>query len=385
MPAGLAAKVLLVATNASVRTHVQEQLRGVISVSAVADGKEALRWIRAHEVDAPPPVLVIMASDGKEGLAILTPLRNEQRVHPSPALMVLESVDPFSAPPGLDPEELMRGRYDRSDLIRRVRQLSRLALSEFQCRYQQEALQATEDATTRWRRAYDEANETLQSLTRFMPTAVVEAVREGRAFQPPQRRELTMLFSDIRGFTDATEFHEPQDTIDLLNDYLPEVNRIIAGNGGTLDKFLGDGILAYFGDRPGTDDHAMRAVRTAVAMQHRLEELKVAWFERGFLPVGIGIGICTGPTTLGTLGSGERMEYTVIGSPVNMAARLQGFARGGEIIISGTTYERVQSQVQIRETRTVTVKGFDGAVQVYTLAGIPGESGSDEEAGWFGE
>jgi class 3 adenylate cyclase len=353
-----------VGSRATLRAHVFDLLKPFFVVWGAEQLSEAEAWVHAEmeSEDGRPPVLILLADTLDEGLGHRARLRNALPAPPVPVLLLVEAPD--ALPRALEdfPDDIVRGRYDGMDLVRRVRSMGMLGLARWEADCARADTQQAELALTRERQA-------LQLLSRFVSSQVLQAVRNGDALRPPQRLELSVLFSDIRGFTDATAFCAPADTVNLLNDYLPEVNRLVAEHGGQLDKFMGDGILAYFPPHPGARHHySDRAVMAAIRVLERLEELKVQWFEQGFLPVGVGVGVTTGMVTLGTIGADERLDYTVIGSTVNLAARLQGLARGGDIVIDAPTYARVRGKVSVRDGRVANIKGFEEPVQVYNVA-----------------
>jgi adenylate cyclase len=187
------------------------------------------------------------------------------------------------------------------------------------------------------------------------------------------RKEITVLFSDIRGFTSFSEKHQPEEVVSLLNEYLGAMTEIVFEHEGTLDKFVGDAIMALWGAPVGQPDHAERAVRCALAMISRLKELQSKWAAEGKYVIDIGIGINTGDMVVGNMGAeGKKMDYTVIGDNVNLGARLEGLTRqyNNHIIISEYTYEKVEHIVEAKELGTVTVKGKQLPVLVYDLVGL---------------
>jgi class 3 adenylate cyclase len=185
-----------------------------------------------------------------------------------------------------------------------------------------------------------------------------------------KRKRLTVFFSDIRGFTALSDEIEPEETVDLLKHYLSEMTELIHEYEGTLDKFMGDGIMVFFGDPVDQEDHAARAVRMAVAMQKRMGELQAQWGKTGRKPLSIGIGINTGYVTVGGIGSEHHLDYTVIGNQVNLAARLESVAAGGEIIISHATCGEVGELVEVEDRGEVTVKGLARPVKIYRVEGL---------------
>jgi adenylate cyclase len=187
------------------------------------------------------------------------------------------------------------------------------------------------------------------------------------------RKEITVLFSDIRGFTSFSEKHQPEEVVSLLNEYLGAMTEIVFEHEGTLDKFVGDAIMALWGAPVGQPDHAERAARCALAMISRLKQLQAKWAAEGRYVIDIGIGINTGEMVVGNMGAeGKKMDYTVIGDNVNLGARLEGLTRkyNNHIIISEYTYEKVKDIVQAIELDSVTVKGKEKPVVVYDLVGL---------------
>jgi adenylate cyclase len=187
------------------------------------------------------------------------------------------------------------------------------------------------------------------------------------------RKEITVLFSDIRGFTTFSEKHQPEEVVSLLNEYLGAMTEIVFEYEGTLDKFVGDAVMALWGAPIGQPDHAERAVRCAVSMIAKLKQLQAKWTAEGKYAIDIGIGINTGDMVVGNMGAeGKKMDYTVIGDNVNLGARLEGLTRkyNNHIIISEYTYEKVKDIVEARELDSVTVKGKENPVVVYDLVGL---------------
>ncbi|MCL5056624.1 MAG: adenylate/guanylate cyclase domain-containing protein [Actinobacteria bacterium] len=187
-----------------------------------------------------------------------------------------------------------------------------------------------------------------------------------------RRENLTLLFSDIRGFTSFSDRRPPEEVVAKLNQYLTEMTSVIFKNGGTLDKYMGDGIMAFFGAPIPCPDHAERAMQTALEMLEALENLNRAWKEQGEVTLGIGVGISTGHVVVGNIGSPERMDYTVIGEDVNLASRLESLNKEfkTQIIISGSTYSQLdhsRSGRSFRPLGAVPVRGFENPVEIYTV------------------
>jgi class 3 adenylate cyclase len=184
------------------------------------------------------------------------------------------------------------------------------------------------------------------------------------------RKKLTVFFSDIVDFTETTEDLESEELTALLNHYLTEMSKIALEHGATIDKYVGDAILAFFGDPEtrGTREDAKTCVRMAVAMQRRMRELQRQWGDAGLeKPFQLRIGINTGYCTVGNFGSEDRMDYTIIGNEVNLASRLESQAEAGHILISHETWSLVRDFVAAEEQEPIRMKGFAKPVRSYKV------------------
>lgn len=185
-----------------------------------------------------------------------------------------------------------------------------------------------------------------------------------------EKREVTVLFSDIRDFSKMAEELEPTEVVAILNAYFSRMIDVIYTHEGTLDKFLGDGIMCIFGAPIEQPDHALRAAQTALAMQQALAEFNQWQLLKGQPTLEVGIGINTGNVLVGNVGSEKRMEYTAIGNNVNLAARLQSIATGGQILLNESTYQAIHTQIQANKLSPVKIKGKVGHVQIYELLAL---------------
>ena len=194
-----------------------------------------------------------------------------------------------------------------------------------------------------------------------------------------QKRELTILFSDIREFSRHTSTMEAADVRRLLNEYFEEMIDIVFEHQGTLDKFIGDGLMVFFGDPEPQSDHARRAVKAAIEMQQAARKLARRWADRGDMPLEIRIGINTGEVIVGNMGSNRRLSYTVLGEPVNLAQRLESAAEPGGILVSARTAELLGDDIELHARPSIRVKGFDRPIEVYDIAVTADEpTGADE-------
>lgn len=185
-----------------------------------------------------------------------------------------------------------------------------------------------------------------------------------------RRRRLTVFFSDLVGFTELTDTVEAETLSDVLNTYLNRMAQIADAWGGTIDKFIGDAVMVFFGDRDDSDPaaEAQKCVRMALEMQSANTALAEVWRAKGIdRPLRARIGINTGHCTVGNFGSEARMDYTIVGSPVNVASRLEGLAEPGGITLSGSTYHLVKDIVECTHRGPVQVKGVNHAIETYDV------------------
>jgi adenylate cyclase len=228
---------------------------------------------------------------------------------------------------------------------------------------------------TTWRFVHEEREKrrARETFSRFLAPSVVEEVlaQEGALRLGGEKRELTVLFSDIRGFTGISERLDPHVLLELLNEYLtPMTDIIVSGHEGTLDKYIGDAIMAFWGAPRPQPDHALRACRAALAMVERLEALRSRWRERGLPDIDVRIGINTGPMSVGFVGSEDRFyNYTVLGDAVNLASRLEGANReyGTRILLGEEARAQAGDAVVTRPLDRVRVKGKRQTVMIHEL------------------
>lgn len=212
-----------------------------------------------------------------------------------------------------------------------------------------------------------------RAFTRYVAREVVEEVLKDpeQLALTGERREVTVLFCDIRGFTPMAERLAPEEVVSLLNEFYTLMIETTFRYDGTLDKFLGDAVMAVFGAPIAHPDHAIRAIRTATDMRNGIAELNERRAKNGKIPIGIGIGLSLGEVVAGTVGTEDRMEYTVIGDSVNLAARLVDNARpAGRILISQRTYEAVRNHVDVKALGPLKVKGKEEEVEVYEVVSL---------------
>jgi class 3 adenylate cyclase len=209
-------------------------------------------------------------------------------------------------------------------------------------------------------------------LSKYLAPQVYQSIFSGHqdVSLETTRKKLTVFFSDLKDFSQITDDLEPEDLADLLNEYFTEMSEIALQHGATIDKFIGDAMLMFFGDpdTKGVEEDAAACVAMAIAMQRRMRELQHAWRARGIQqPLRMRIGINTGYCNVGNFGSTDRMDYTIIGNEVNLAARLEEHANPDGILLSYETYALVRSNVTAEEWPVMEAKGIRREIRPYAL------------------
>lgn len=304
--------------------------------------------------------------DAKEGILITETVQVDNRI-------ILKEGEIFKAP-----YFVMDITYDRFSFMDRLSQIFHFHRTPDE----QESglietinqLRETMEARNEAYHALQKANEELKEakkydeLRRYLSPKLTEKILSSgdTLGAQPQRKMMTVVFSDIRGFSTLTDNLEPEELFHLLDRYLDEMIKLIHQYDGTLNKIIGDGLLIFFGDPIPMEDHAKRAVLMAIDMQKKVAELRDEWLQYGY-ELGIGIGINTGYMSVGTIGSDIHRDYTVIGNQVNVAARLESQAKAGQILISQRTYSRVRDEVQVEKIGAIRVKGINSPVMTYNV------------------
>ncbi len=269
---------------------------------------------------------------------ICAPLVAETRVH---GALYADRLDPFAA---FKPDDL--------ELISAVAAQTAIAV---------------ENARAHERLAREEVARA--NYSRFLPEVVVKQMLENPdSFKlGGVSQTITILFADIRGFTRISEHAPPEKIVSLLNRYFSAMTEIIFAHGGTLDKYLGDGLMALFGAPTATPDDASNALNAAVAMQRRMLGINRELHDEGFPEIGVGMGLHTGEVIVGYIGSDRRSEYTAIGDTVNTSSRLESNALGGEILLSDATAKAAHSRYKLKPREPITVKNRQQPVNLWEV------------------
>lgn len=281
-----------------------------------------------------------------------------------------------------------------SKVAERTRDLARsvdeLATARDTVQRQADKLQEQTDQLQHWNRSLEERVEKqlgeierIRRLERFLAPQVAQLIASSDGHDSllnSHRREVTVVFCDLRGFTAFTESSEPEEAMNVLREYHAALGELIFRYEGTLDRYAGDGVMILFNAPLPFPDHAERAVRMAIEMRDNIEVLARKWRNRGH-NLGFGVGIAVGYATLGQIGFEQRLEYAAIGSVTNLASRLSDEARAGQIIVSQRAYGMVESLVEARPIEPLNLKGFHHPVAVVEILRWRGsQSGADTAA-----
>lgn len=210
--------------------------------------------------------------------------------------------------------------------------------------------------------------ERISRLRRYLSPQIADAIlnSEDNDLFKSHRREITVVFLDLRGFTAFSNRAEPEEVMGLLRTYHTEMGKLIFKFEGTLEHFAGDGIMVFFNDPVPCEDHAARAIRMALAMRSRVRELRPSWLKKGY-DLDLGVGLATGHATLGNLGFEGRMDYGAVGNVTNLAARLCEEAKGGQILTDKETLSKIEGFVHTEPLDELRLKGFARPVAAFNI------------------
>ena len=332
-------------------------------VTAAASGTEALERIAQQKPDL---VLLDVVMPGMSGYDVCRRIRDMPATATLPVVMVT-ALDPATERiKGIEAgaDDFVTKPINQPELLARVRSLLRIKSLYDQLE------DANQTLETRVREQVDQL-ERLGRLKRFFSPQLAELILKGGAEDPlkSHRRELTVVFFDLRGFTSFAETAEPEEVMSVLREYHGELGRLILEHEGTLERFAGDGMMVFFNDPVPVADAAERAVRLAIAAQARTRELTDRWRKLGF-ELDLGIGIATGYATIGAIGFEGRWDYGAVGTVTNLSFRLCSEAKPGQILVSRRVLTAVEALVNSTPVGELSLRGLLKPVPTFNIVGL---------------
>jgi len=347
---------ILVVDDVVPNVELLEALLGIhgYEVSMAYNGLQALEVAYS---DDPDLILLDVMMPELDGFQVCEQLKRQEWTRSIP-IVLLTALDQIEDKVrGLDAgaDDFLSKPFNKVELLARVRSLLRI------------------------RRYYNQIEQNrhllYRLLNRYMSEEIVTAILadpEKRLKLGGEKKEVAILFADIRGFTSFAETTTAERVVEVLNECFQDITEAIFRNQGTFDKYIGDCILAFYG-APISDGHDLqRALQTAIEMQQRFTALSHRWTVPAMRNLGLGIGVHIGEVVVGNIGSQKLMDYTIIGDNVNIAQRLEQVALGGQIVISQAVYERANGYVQSSSMPPVSLKGKRAPVTAYLLEGLKG-------------
>ncbi|MDM0104136.1 response regulator [Variovorax sp. J22R24] len=364
-------RILIVDDNATNVKILQARLasEGYEVVSA-ADGEEGLAAARQLSPDL---ILLDVMMPKVGGVEVCRRLRADPDFPFTPIIMVTAMADLKDVVAGLEAgaDEYLTKPVDHAALAARVRSMLRI-------KGLHDRVESLVDEMKQWNASLERRVATQVSelervgrLRRFFSPQLADLIVRGGAEDPLQshRREITVVFLDLRGFTAFAERSEPEEVMGVLRQYHAATGELILAHEGTLEHFSGDGMMIFFNDPIPIPDAAERAVRMSLAIRERIGSIAEAWARRGY-SLGLGIGIAQGFATIGAIGFDGRWDYGAIGTVTNLAARLCGEAAGNQILVSRPVYAQLESMLDVEPPQALNLKGFQRPVDCFSVRGM---------------
>jgi adenylate cyclase len=335
------------------------------AVVTASGGREALEKV---ESERPDLVLLDVMMPDLNGYDVCRRIRQNPALGLLPVVMVT-ALDPTQERvKGLEAgaDDFLTKPINQAELIARVRSLVRI---------KELYDQLTDLNRTLEVRVADQVEqlERLGRLKRFFSPQLAELIVSGSAEDPlkSHRREVTVVFLDLRGFTAFAETAEPEEVMGVLHEYHSEMGKLIVEHEGTLERFTGDGMMIFFNDPLPVSNPAERAIRMAIAMRDRVADLTVGWKKRGY-DLAFGVGIAQGYATIGAIGFEGRWDYGAIGTVTNMAARLCGEAKAGQILVASRVHGAVEALVEAEDVGALALRGLLRPVLTFNVVALKG-------------
>lgn len=356
------ARILVVDDDAASRRLLEVRLRSLSAEIRIAkDGEEALQVI---ETFSPDVILLDYMMPKVSGIEVIKRLREDERFKSIPVILITARGSQQDKVTGLDAgaDDYVVKPFEPFELLARVRSMLRI--------------KQMHDALEKWNRTLEEKVsqqvaeiERMNRLKRYLAPQVADAVLQSKDedLLKSHRQEITVVFLDLRGFTAFSETAEPEEVLELLRSYHEEMGELIFKHQGTLEHFSGDGMMVFFNDPIPCERHTETAVRMALEMQAKAQELHITWSRRGF-DLHLGVGLVAGYATLGNIGFKGRFDYGAVGKVSNLAARLCQEAKGGQILTEQRTLSRIEGLVESELLGEMYLKGVSRPIAAFNIS-----------------
>jgi adenylate cyclase len=346
-------------------------------ILTAADGEEGLAVAREK---LPDLILLDIMMPKLDGIEVCRRLKNDPALPVMPIIMVTAKADSKDIVAGLDAggDEYLTKPLDQAALVARVKSMLRNkglhdTVQEQAARLEAQAAELAQLNRTLEKRVEEQVSELdrVGRLKRFFSPQLAELIVSGGAEDPlrSHRREVTVVFLDLRGFTAFAETSEPEEVMGVLREYHAASGKLILEHEGTLERFTGDGMMIFFNDPVPVPNPAERAIRMALAIRDRVGEMTTKWQKQGY-DLHLGIGIAQGYATIGAIGFEGRWDYGAIGTVTNLSARLCGEARGGQILVNQRAYAGIEAIVDAEVMEPLVLKGFQRPVPTFSVRGF---------------
>lgn len=329
------------------------------TIERANDGAEALEKLPSF---LPDVILLDYMMPRMNGLEVLKRLRTDERHKGLPVILLTAKATQEDKIRGLDAgaDDYVIKPFDSFELLARVRAMIRI-------KQMHDALEDWNQTLAEKVKQQVEELQRMNRLKRYLSPQIAETVMaEDEDVFKSHRREITVVFLDLRGFTAFSDSAEPEEVMDVLRGYHAQMGKLIFHYGGTLERFAGDGIMIFFNDPIPCADHTEKAVRMALDMQRKVEELRKDWLKGGY-DLDLGIGLAAGYATLGNIGFEGRMDYGAIGNVTNLAARLCAEAKSRQVLTNQKTLSKIEHLVEVEPLEELQLKGVSRPVAAFNI------------------
>ncbi len=343
-------------------------------IITAADGEAGLAMAREKQPDL---ILLDIMMPKMDGIEVCKHIRADTSLPFMPIIMVTAKADSKDVVAGLEAggDEYLTKPVDHAALVARVKSMLRIKELHDTVREQATRLEEQSAQLADWNRTLEQQVaeqlaelERVGRLKRFLSPQLTELIISSgdEGLLESHRREVTVVFLDLRGFTTFSDYAEPEEVIGFLRSYHTEMGKLIFQFEGTLEHFAGDGIMVFFNDPIPHEDHTEKAVRMAMEMQARVKDLRPGWLKKGY-DLDLGVGMATGYATLGTIGFEGRMDYGAVGNVTILASRLSSEAKGGQILTDQKTLSKIEDLVVAEPLGELHLKGFARPAAVFNV------------------